>query len=169
MTRSIKHQVAIVVTVAAMASCSAPKPEVPLKNTITQQEANARAERYPQEAADSLTPAPRLELLARFDNSECTDPTDNGPMGRVYVSRDYWLRDIPHERNADVVAGLVRWWQDHDFVIQIDKRPGENWVSAENRTDGFSMSVQESSQGDLSLGATSPCVWPNGTPAPRTN
>lgn len=55
-----------------------------------------------------------------------------------------------------------------NFVGQIDKRPTENWVSVENRTDGFSMSVQESVQGDLSLGATSPCVWPNGTPAPQT-
>ncbi|MCE7008548.1 hypothetical protein LWC34_37910 [Kibdelosporangium philippinense] len=138
-----------------------------MKNTITQQEANNRAEKYPQDAAASLTPPPRLELLSRFDNSECNDPTDNGPLGRVYVSRSYWLRDVPRERNAEVVEGLVRWWTQHDFVVIADKRPKENWISVESKTDGFSMSIQETPTGDLSLGATSPCVWPNGTPAPK--
>lgn len=46
-----------------------------------------------------------------------------------------------------------------------DKRPKENWISVENKTDGFSMSIQDTPPGDFSLGATSPCVWPNGTPA----
>lgn len=40
-------------------------------------------------------------------------------------------------------------------------------VTVENRENGFRMSLQESSQGDLSIGASSPCVWPDGTPAPR--
>ncbi|WP_083753627.1 hypothetical protein [Actinosynnema sp. ALI-1.44] len=138
-----------------------------MKNTITQQEANNRAEKYTQDAAASLTPPPRLEPLSRFDDTECDDPSDNGPLGRVYASRRYWLRDVPRERNAEVAEALVRWWTSHDFVVLSDKRPRENWISVENKNDGFSMSIQESVNGDLSLGATSPCVWPNGTPAPK--
>ncbi|ALG06619.1 hypothetical protein [Kibdelosporangium phytohabitans] len=129
--------------------------------------ANKRAEQYPQDAASSLNPPPRLELLSRFDDTECNDPSDNGPRGRVYVSRDYWLRDVPRERNAEVAEALVRWWTSHDFVVLSDKRPKENWISVVNKNDGFSTSIQESANGDLSLGATSPCVWPNGTPAPK--
>jgi len=158
----------VIVAAVAVVSCSSPKPEVPVKNTITRQEANDRVDKYISDSVTSLAPSPRLEPLGREDAGDCSDPTDNGPLGRVIASRDYWLRDVPKSRNAEVVASLVRWWQDHDFVVRNDDRPKENWVLVENRVDGFRMSVQESSQGDLSLGATSPCVWPNGTPAPQT-
>ena len=39
------------------------------------------------------------------------------------------------------------------------------WV--ENNTDGFRMRVTASDGGRLILIATSPCVWPNGTPEPE--
>jgi hypothetical protein len=155
----------VVPLVALLTSCSGTDSngDNPMKNTITQQEANTLAESYPKDAAASVTPAPRLELLARFEDSPCDDPSDNGPRGRVFVSRDYWLRDVPKERNSEVIDTLVRWWQEHDFRITADKRPQANIVAAQHKETSFNMSVQESSQGDLSLGASSPCVWPNGT------
>jgi hypothetical protein len=88
-----------------------------MRNTITQGEANAFAESYTRDAATSVVPAPRLELLSRFEDSPCDDPTDHGPRGRVFASRTYWLRDVPKERNPDVVNDLVRWWQAHNFRI----------------------------------------------------
>jgi hypothetical protein len=155
-------------TIALLASCSSPNPtDGAMKNTITQQEANARVEQYTRDAAAALTPTPRLELLSKFEDSPCDDPTDNGPRGRVHVSRSYWLRDIPKDRNSEVAVSLSQWWQEHNFRITLDKRPQENLIFAEHNTDGFRMSLQEGAQGSLSLGTSSPCVWPNGTPAPK--
>jgi hypothetical protein len=156
--------VVVAVTVAMLTSCSSSDGPV---NTITQQEANNRAEQYILDAVASLQPAPRLEILARYEDSPCDDPSDHGPRGRVFVSRAYWLRDVPRQRNTEVIDTLVKWWVDHNFVITSDKRPKANLVFAESKTDSFRMSVQESSQGDLSIGTDSPCVWPNGTPAPK--
>jgi hypothetical protein len=132
--------------------------------TITLQQANERAEKYVQDAVAAIEPAPRLELLGKFEDSPCGDPSDHGPQGRAVVSRSYWLRDVPAQRNAEVITAVVKWWTDHDFVITGDKRPQANWVFAENKIDSFRMSIEESPSGNLSIGTDSPCVWPNGTP-----
>jgi hypothetical protein len=153
--------VAVVVPWMFLASCSSSDGPV---NTITQLEANTRAEKYIRDAVAGLQPAPRLELLAKFEDSPCDDPTDRGPQGRVFVSWAYWLRDLPVQQNPQVIDAVVKWWTDHGFVITGDKRPQANLVFAENKADSFRMSIQESSDGELSLGTDSPCVWPNGTP-----
>ena len=158
------------VLAVALASCtSANNPKAGMKNTITQQEANERAERYTRDAVSALLPAPQLEVLSHFEDSPCVDPTDHGPKGRVIASRSYWLNDIPIDRQAEYVDALVEWWSKHDFAVLTDGRPNETYVLVENRRDGFRMSVQQTVVGPkrLSLGATSPCVWPNGTPEPK--
>jgi hypothetical protein len=38
--------------------------------------------------------------------------------------------------------------------------------SVENDNDGFRMSIEGGRTGAVSIGASSPCVWPNGTPPP---
>lgn len=141
-----------------------------MRSTITQQQASERAEQYIRETVSALSPSARLELSRRFDDSPCDDPTDNGPKGRVIASSVYWLNDIPADRQSEYVDALVRWWSEHDFAILTDKRPNDTYVLVENRRDGFRMSVQQTVVGPqrLSLGATSPCVWPNGTPEPET-
>jgi hypothetical protein len=141
-----------------------------MKNTITQQQAGERAERYIREAVAGLTPPARLEVLSSFDDSPCDDPTDNGPKGRVIASRGYWLNDISPDQHSTYVDDLVRWWSEHNFTVLTDNRPGNVYVWAENRHDGFRMAIQQTEIGPkrLSLGATSPCVWPNGTPEPQS-
>ncbi|MFL6140673.1 MAG: hypothetical protein ACJ72N_02235 [Labedaea sp.] len=141
-----------------------------MKNTITQQQASERAERYIREAVAGLIPPARLEVLSSFDDSPCDDPTDNGPKGRVIASRGYWLNDISPDQHSAYVDDLVRWWSEHNFTVLTDNRPGNVYVWAENRNDGFRMAIQQTEIGPkrLSLGATSPCVWPNGTPEPQS-
>jgi hypothetical protein len=153
-----------------LSSCTSPEnPKVAVKNTITQQQAVERVEQYIREVVTALAPRARLEVLYGSDGSACDDPTDNGPRGRVIASRSYWLRDIPAEKNEEYVTAIVHWWTEHDFGILTDDRPNDVYVWAENRRDGFRMSVQQTATGppQLSLGATSPCVWPNGTPEPK--
>jgi len=45
-----------------------------------------------------------------------------------------------------------------------DERPDKLSISVEDEEDFFRMSLQVSDQGSLSIGASSPCVWPEGTP-----
>jgi hypothetical protein len=161
---------ACVALVAALASCG-PEQGVPMKNTITQQQANERVERYVQDAASTLPTSVRLELAASQEALDCSDPTDGGPRGRVTASRGYWLRDLPREQNAEHINALVQWWKDHGFVVLTDSRPKDNYVWVENPADSFRMSIQETVDDprQLTLGATSPCVWPTGSPAPKPN
>jgi hypothetical protein len=154
----------------ALSSCSsADNPKAAMKNTITQQQASERAERYVRDAVSALSPTAQLELSGRFDDSPCDDPTDNGPKGRVIASVTYWLNDIPVDRQSDYVNALFQWWSEHDFAALTDNRANDIYVHVENRNDGFRMAVQQTAGGPkrLSLGATSPCVWPNGTPEPK--
>ncbi|MEV4312836.1 hypothetical protein [Actinocrispum sp. NPDC049592] len=76
------------------------------------------------------------------------------------------MKNTITQRNAEVVAALVKWWQENNFVVMSDERPKENWVSVDNRADGFGISVQERSQGVCRWGRLL-LVWPNGKPAPR--
>lgn len=132
--------------------------------TMTQDEAAQRAEEHIQRAVAALPEKPTLTLL-RDDAAECLDPTDNGPRGRYEVSRSYWLDDLPAERNAEFVDALVEHWDGNGYRVLTDKREShDRFVSVEDTRDAFRMSVKQSVEGDLSLGASSPCVWPDGVP-----
>ncbi|EID56434.1 hypothetical protein [Saccharomonospora xinjiangensis] len=132
--------------------------------TMTEDEAAQRAEEHIKKAVAALPEKPTLTLL-RADSAECLDPTDNGPRGRYEVSRSYWLDNLPEGRNAEFVDALHEYWTTSNFRVLTDKRDGhDRFVSVESNDDAFRMSVKESVEGDLSLGASSPCVWPDGTP-----
>ncbi|OQO94708.1 hypothetical protein B1813_00980 [Saccharomonospora piscinae] len=137
--------------------------------TMTEDEAAQRAEEHIRRAVAALPEKPALTPL-RADSAECLDPSDNGPRGRYEVGRSYWLDDLPGERNAEFVDALVEHWSAHDYRVLTDKRETKNrFVSVEHRGDAFRMSVKQSVEGDLSLGASSPCVWPDGTPPEDAN
>jgi hypothetical protein len=132
--------------------------------TMTEDEAAQRAEEHIRGAVEALPVKPVLTLL-RADSAECLDPTDGGPRGRYEVSRSYWLDDLPEERNAEFVDALYEYWTANDYRVLTDKRDAaDRFVSVEHNEDAFRMSVKQSVEGDLSLGASSPCVWPDGTP-----
>lgn len=139
--------------------------EVGMKNTITEQQAIDKAEKYVEQAATALPVEVRLEVQAPTDSISCDDPTDNGPKGRVTVGNVYWVRGIANDdRYFDAI---LEWWEAHDFVVLDDSRPKSNWISVENRKDGFRMAFRDNPKGELLLGVDSPCVWPNGTPSPE--
>ncbi|EHY87581.1 hypothetical protein ACWGRK_15795 [Saccharomonospora azurea] len=132
--------------------------------TMTEHEAAQRAEEHIRRAVDALPEKPALTLL-RADSAECLDPTDGGPRGRYEVGRSYWLDDLPEGRNAEFVDALHDYWTANDYRVLTDKRDApDRFVSVQHNGDAFRMSVKQSVEGDLSLGASSPCVWPDGTP-----
>ncbi|MGH3952295.1 MAG: hypothetical protein ACRDSE_24805 [Pseudonocardiaceae bacterium] len=130
---------------------------------MTEREAAERAERHIARAVEALPDEPTLTLQNDL-SAECVDPTDGGPRGRYEVGRTYWLDDLPAERNEDYVEALRSYWVSNGFRVLTDRRPDRLFISVENNDDAFRMSIRSSVEGHLSIGASSPCVWPDGTP-----
>ncbi len=137
------------------------------EKTMNQQQADQRAEEHVRRAAAVLSPAPRLER-EQFLTFQCKDPSDLGSEERIQVSRSYWLRDLPKERNREYFDKLYQHWTQNGYRVLKDDRsdPDNPALFVEHEEDGFRMSLESSVQGDLSLGATSPCIWPDGEPTP---
>ncbi|WP_198533086.1 hypothetical protein [Carbonactinospora thermoautotrophica] len=136
------------------------------KKTLNQQQADQRAEEHIQRAVAAVfTPPPRLERQL-FITLECEDPTDLGPKGRVQVARGYWVRDLPKERNREYLDKLYEYWTRNGYRVLEDDRadPNSPALFVEHNDDGFRMSLQANFQGDLTISATSPCIWPTGEP-----
>ncbi|MGQ0839283.1 alpha/beta hydrolase [Actinokineospora sp.] len=138
-----------------------------MDNTITRKQAEDRVEEYIKQAVSVLDVPFRLEPLG-LDMSDCDDPTDNGPKGRVFADHVYWIRDVPTTENGRQVAALRKWFRDNGFTIGEDTWDKTKFVSLDKGEDGFRMSLKENFKGELSIGASSPCVWPNGTPEPKS-
>jgi len=133
-------------------------------NTITRQDALNGVEDYVHRALAVLPPSARLEPLSESSTHECDDPSDHGPKGRVFASNVYWVRDIANVDPNTYLDGLRRWWVAQGFSIVTDAWQKARVITLENRTNGFRMSF-DGNTADPSIGASSPCVWPDGKPA----
>ncbi len=109
--------------------------------TLTEQHAWERVDQHIADAVAALPVTPRLEAIPPNLAIPCDDPSDLGPQGRVSVAKVYWLRELP--TCAD---------------------PRCSWKTTR---DAFRMSLQTNVRGELTISATSPCVWPQGTPPPE--
>ncbi|MCA1677136.1 MAG: hypothetical protein LC799_34800 [Actinobacteria bacterium] len=110
----------------------------------------------------ALTPS--LEQL----DTECIDPTDDGPRNRIQVSKSYFVDGIPKEDNEAHFTAVRQWWTSHGFGVLDDERTPPRRLRVEHSEDGFRMAFQEGGDGSVLLSATSPCrIWPDGTPVPE--
>ncbi|MBA0125148.1 hypothetical protein H0B56_06300 [Haloechinothrix sp. YIM 98757] len=149
---------ALLLVLAACTGGSAMEP------TLTEEQARDRAEQHIQEAIAALPDEPTLNLLSDYSD-ECTDPTDNGPQGRYQVGKTYWLDDLSPERNDAYLDALRAHWEANNYRISSDNRPDDRTITVEHNEDAFRMSVVARPDDQrLSLGAGSPCIWPEGTP-----
>lgn len=146
--------------------------------TLDQEQATARVEEHVARATDGLAAgagAPlELEIASEL-RTDCDDPTDLGPKGRIQVSRRYWLRGLAKDRNPEWFDTMHAHWTAAGYRVLEDGRdravedtktgvvsPAPMlWVEA---GDGFRCNLVSSVRGDLSLVVTSPCVWPTGEP-----
>lgn len=137
-----------------------------MEETITQDEAAEKIEQHVTDAVAALPDTVELEPLGPVAFASCDDPTDGGSKDRVTVSQRQWLTGLPAEDNEQNVDLLYDYWVSNGYRVIHDLRPDELFVTAESETDAFNVSVQASDEGSLSIGASSPCVWPEGTPKP---
>lgn len=168
----MKSRRVLVLLIAAAAACGIgaysyiTSSEVGMQNTITAAEAQRLVDAYVHEAMTALPPQARLEKQYER-TSDCEQPTDHGPRGRVSASIGYWIRDLPKDQNQAYFDAVLRYWTQHGWKLLTDSRPQDNYVWVEKISDGFQMSLAASIHGDLNIGTDSPCVWPNGTPEPK--
>jgi hypothetical protein len=163
MNRTMLASVLLFITFATI-GCGNMQP--PMKNTITLQQAKERVTHYLQWARTAF-PAEAKYTEHYTNEGYCDDPTDNGPRGRRTASQDYWIDGIDKTHNAQHFDNMLKQWKSDGWQVLTDNRPKDGYIWVENPADGFRMALQESAEGSLSIGATSPCVWPNGTPAPK--
>jgi hypothetical protein len=152
--------------VLGLTSCAEePMPEP----TITADEAATRVEQHIRDVTAAL-PGARLEVQEASSISPCTAPNDRGPLGRVYASRSYWVRDIPQERNPETFDTALNHWTSNSYTVLVDARPQRAFVRVEAPAPDFTTLTLRSSvdgQGILSIVASSPCLLPDGNPAPK--
>jgi hypothetical protein len=133
-------------------------------NTITTQDALNGVEDYVHRALAVFPRGARLEALSNSEAHDCDDPTDNGPKGRVFASNIYWVRGIADVDPNTYLGELRRWWSEQGFSVVTDAWQKANVITLENKQNGFRMSFTHNAA-DPAIGASSPCVWPNGKPA----
>lgn len=134
--------------------------------TLTIEGATHRANEHVKKAVAALPIEPSLTPRNQMaDSMECRDPSDNGPQGRYDVSKRYHLDDIPKERNPEILQTLYKYWENNNYrILDDDQSRDDKFISVEHDGDAFGMSITESDAGDLTIGADSPCVWPDGVP-----
>jgi hypothetical protein len=137
--------------------------------TMTEQQAIARAEQILHETAAAISPRPTLEVYQPgSDTGPCLiNPNDTSDK-RMQVVRTYWLRGITEQDNASVGEQILRFWKHKGYAISDTKGVGTSQpdITGATQIDDFLISLEWSADGSLSIGTTSPCIWPKGTPPP---
>jgi hypothetical protein len=168
--RKLKLALLAGLAVLSVSSCGTddqPK-DTAMKNTINIQEANQRVEDYVTRARAAFPASVELRLQSQFKDSPCDDPTDNGPKGRLIASRGYQVMGPSPNQFPQQFEAIRTWWERNGFVVSNDSARGaDRTVAAENKADGFTMSLRSNNAGELYLNTSAPCVWPNGTPEPK--
>ncbi|WP_405810440.1 hypothetical protein OG729_37055 [Streptomyces sp. NBC_00210] len=155
-------------------------PAEPGGTTMDMSRAERRAEELIQQAVRGVSPVPRLESFGG-GVKPCLDPSDGGSEDRVTLTRNYWLKDIPREQSKDVVRQVFESWRAGGHAVDAEPDYNRNVAVANLRSkpDDFLMQVAAGLGGQVSVGVTSPCFWPDevkspvpkalGHPAPRSN
>jgi hypothetical protein len=138
----------LLVAVLALAGCG---PADPPAVSITESQAYDRVETYVRRAAAALPADARLEASAPATSVAC-----KGEPDRVMVTSSYWLRGLTDR--DEYFETMLHWWTTHEFELLDDLRPERHYVWVRNPTDGFRMSLRDNDDGELLLGAESPCL-----------
>lgn len=140
-----------------------------MKPTITIQQANKQAEDYAGRVFNAVFPGVKIEPGLAQTQGDCSDPTDGGPTNRLLASRSYELKGLDPATYPAKFDAMRSWWAGNGFVVSSDKANGSDRIAgAEQKVDGFGMSLRSNNAGGLFVNVSSPCVWPKGTPEPQS-
>jgi hypothetical protein len=131
--------------------------------TMTPAEADAYAEKLMLATGAGLHPKPRLEFSPYFSGTTgCPGGPDASQM--VVASRVYWLRDITEHDNIAIGEQILRYWKSLHWSITDSGGIGTSQprITAVAPPYAFSVDLGWSTNGALSIGASSVCLWPDG-------
>lgn len=135
---------------------------------MTEQQAASHAEQILRDTVAVLKPKPRLVVYRPGSTTgPCLDDTNpQSARGRVIVSRTYWLRDISQASNASIGKQVLQYWKQKNWDITSTKGVGTDKpeITGLAKPYAFGINLQWSSDGSLSIAASSVCIWPHGTP-----
>lgn len=137
------------------------------QHTMTEKQAITRAEEILHQTAAALKPRPRLETYRPGSiTGPCLISPNDAKDKRVQVTRTFWLRGITPDQNAAIGTQILQYWKAQGYTITGSKGVGspQPSISGATRADDFLISLDTSSDGSLSIGTTSPCIWAHGTP-----
>ncbi len=137
-----------------------------MKPTMTIKQANQRVEDHLSRVREALPAEARYQLDYAEERGSCLDPTDGGSAERVVANRSYEVLGLPKENIPSYFTAVKTWAGNHDFRV-LDNNPPNEYLWLENNTDSFRMAMKANHLGKLYLIASSPCVWPDGTPVPE--
>ncbi|MEQ4719508.1 hypothetical protein [Nonomuraea sp. B19D2] len=138
------------------------------KPTISKAQALVRIEQLINGTVAIIRPKPVPELhRPSLNDSLCLDPLDGGSEERIVVNRRYFLRGLPKGALKEVIAQVKAYWQSQGHYIQAESENGLQ-LYGRSRPDDFLITIGRSAGDVLTLGATSTCLWPNGTPEPSS-
>ncbi|MCL2584258.1 MAG: hypothetical protein FWE35_17575 [Streptosporangiales bacterium] len=149
------------ITVLLLAGCSAGP-------TVTQEQAAARVNHMLTATGASITPRPRLVTdKAGTDISSCVDEAEGQSDARVQAVGRYLLRGIPEKDNPKVAKQVLRYWTSKGYAPGTFRMDTSNPQLNGSTKDGYLIALDPNNEGQLSIVASSPCVWPHGTPPPQ--
>lgn len=164
--RAARFPIAVALAGLALSGCSGGDPV--FSPTMTQQHASARVEQIMRDTAAALSPRPRLEIYKPGSGAgPCVaNPADTADT-RIQVGVTYWLRDIGAHDYKSIGEQTLRLWKHKGYMITNTQGLGTNRPNVFAVTqDDFYASLEWSAKNLLSIGTTSPCLWPHGTPPP---
>lgn len=157
--------IAAAISMLLLAGCSAADPDS--QPTMTQSQATARIQQILQGTGPFISPRPRLEIDKRDTyTGPCLEEPPGHSDARVQISRAYVLQGVPKQANASVAAQVLHGWKSKGYKVSTFRTGTSSPQIHGTAGDNFLISLQSNSQGQLTIGATSPCLWPDGTPPP---
>ncbi|ATY11737.1 hypothetical protein CU254_15665 [Amycolatopsis sp. AA4] len=141
-----------------------------MQPTLSAEQAHEKVQALVNSAAAASFPAGYKLTELPLQPEPCTDDSDQ-ETGQVIVGVTYWIDGPDRARNNEYYEKLKKWWQDNRWTIENDTWTGEHFANARS-SDGYLMSLTGTVTGPvvgrLTVGASSPCIWPHGTPEPRS-
>ena len=165
---------AAAVAAVTLAGCSGGSGGTVAK-TMNQHQAAAMAEQIVHDTATALHPQPRLDFDPSLGNdaTQCLAEHLPDASKMVTVYRTAWLRGIPDGEQVNIANQVKAYWQKQGYIIGTTANFAQGkpeitgYTPHKDPFEVFTFTLTTASNGWISIGATSPCVWPNGTPPPK--
>lgn len=145
------------VVLLVLAGCGSGAEDEGPQSPLDEEQVEERVEEHLTETTAPLPDSLELESIGGMTSASCENPD------LITVNKAYFLRGLESEDNDEHVEALHEYWTGHGYTVVTDNRPEDRFIHVRHDEDDFSMSVTESKQGSLSIGASSPCIDESGT------